>query len=89
MLEYDTKEVSKGVDVSKAGGSHESIICDQYFLDINFRFQVEVCSGCNYLMRKAMNFNDAAIVTVNRHDYRINFLFMSQMKPQIYQEMLI
>ena len=36
-----------------------------------------------------MNFKDAAIVTVNRHDYRINFLFMSQMKPQIYQEMLI
>ena len=40
-----------------------------YFLNINFRFQPEICHGCHDLKQKTMSFNDVAIVTVKRNDY--------------------
>ena len=34
--------------------------------------------GCHDLMLKAMNFNDAVIVSVRWNDYRIDFWYMSK-----------
>ena len=52
-------KVSKGADVDKTNGFRECIIYYHwYFLNINFRFQPEVCNGCHNLKQKAMNFND-------------------------------
>ena len=57
----------------------EFIICRYwYFLEINFRFQPEVCDGSHDLMQKSINFNDVTIVTVKRSDYRVHFLYMSK-----------
>ena len=33
---------------------------------------------CHDLIQKAMNFNDAAIVSVKANDYRIQFLYMNK-----------
>ena len=41
------------------------------------RFQPEVCNDGHDLVKKTMNFNDVAIVTVKGNDYRTNFLYMS------------
>ena len=39
------------IDVNKTNGSRECIICQYlFFLEINFRFQPEVCDGCHDLM---------------------------------------
>ena len=49
---------------------HECIICHYLnFLKMNFRFQLRF---------NAMNFNNAAIVTVKGNDYRIHLSYMSK-----------
>ena len=47
-------------------------------IKINFRFQSKLCDGCHDLMQKAMSFNDNAIVSVRRIDYRIHSWYMSK-----------
>ena len=37
-----------------------------------------LCNGFHGLMQKAMNFNDAAIVSIKGSDYRIHFWYMSK-----------
>ena len=79
MQEYNRIEVSEGIDVNKADGQDECIICHHwYFLGINLRFDPKEFNGCHDLMQKAMNFNDVAIVFVEVNDYRIHFLYMSK-----------
>ena len=70
MLEYDEIDVSEGIDCD---------ICHYwYFLDKGLKFEPYLCSGCRNLMQNAMNFNDVAIVSVRRNDYRIHFRYMGK-----------
>ena len=79
MLEYDRIDAWGGTDVNKTNGLLESIIYNYwYFLDINFRFQMEVCNGCRHLIKKIMSFNNVVIVTVKGNYCRIHFLYMSK-----------
>ena len=81
MLEHDSIDVSDGIHVNKTDGLSERIICYYwYFLQINFKFQTEVCSGCHDLMQKVISFNDAAFVSANGNDYRIHFWYTSKDK---------
>ena len=48
------------------------------FLDIGFKYEPNLCNGCNDLMQKAINFNDVATASVKGSDYRIHFWYMSQ-----------
>ena len=43
-----------------------------------FKYEPYLCNGCHYIMQKAMNFNDVAIVFVTGSDYRIHFWYMSK-----------
>ena len=36
------------------------------------------CNGCHDLIEKAINFNDVAIASIERSDYRIHFWYMSK-----------
>ena len=79
MLEYDRIDISEGFDINKANASKECNICHYwYFLDKGFKYKRYLCNGCHYLMRKAMNFNDVAVVSVKGADYRIHFWCMSR-----------
>ena len=80
MLEYNRIDAPEGIQVYKADGSVESIICHYWYflLNINLKFQPEVCNSCYCLMLKAMNFNDVIVVTVKWNDYRIHFLYISK-----------
>ena len=54
-------------------------MCDiGIFLDENFKYEPYLCNGCHDLMQKAMNFNDAAIVSVKGNDYKIHFWYMNK-----------
>ena len=67
-------EVNKSSDKSK-----ECHICHYwYFLDKNFSYQKYLCNGCHDLMRKAMSFDDFAIVSIKGNDYRTHFWYMSK-----------
>ena len=79
MLEYETIDVSEGIDFNKSDKSKQCDICHYwYFLDERFKYQPYICNGCHNLMQKAMNFNDVAIFSIKGSDYRIHFWYMSK-----------
>ena len=62
MLECDRIDISEGVDVNKTSLPKQCDIC--YEKDISFRYEPHLCNGYNDLMKKAMSFNNVAIVYV-------------------------
>ena len=79
MLEYDKIDISEGIDLNKSDKSKERDICHYwYFLDKNFTYEQFLCDGCHDLMKKAMSFNDVAIVSIKGSDCRIHFWYMSK-----------
>ena len=79
MLEYDSIDISEGIDVKKTNASKECDICHyRYFLDKGFKYEPYLCNGCHDLMQKAMNLNDVVIVSFKGSDYRIHFWYMSK-----------
>ena len=78
MLEYDSSDISEGIDVNKTSASKKCDICHYwYFKDIGFKSEPYLWNGCHDLMEKAMSFNDVAIVYVKGSAYRIHFWYMS------------
>ena len=80
MLEYDRIDISEGIDINKTSASKNKCDICQYwhFKDIGFKYEWYLCNGCHNLMQRTMSFNDIAIVSVNRSDYRIHFWCMSK-----------
>ena len=74
MLEYDRIDISEEIDINKTNGSKECDICHYwYFLDKGFKYEPNLCNGSHDLMQKDLNFNDVAIVSVKKINYRIHF----------------
>ena len=81
MLEYERIDISEGIDVNKTNLSKECDICHYwYFKDIGFKYKPYLRNGCHELMKKAMGFNNIAIVYVKESAYRIHFWYMSKHK---------
>ena len=79
MMEYDSINISEGIDVNKTSASQECDICHYwYFKDIGFKYKSYLFNSCHDLMQKNINFNDVAIVYVKGNAYRIQFLYMSK-----------
>ena len=79
MLEYDRIDISEGINTNKTSASKECNICHYwYFLDKTFNYEQYVCNGCHDLMPKAISFENIAIVSVKRNDYRIHFWYMNK-----------
>ena len=80
MVQYNRIDISEGININKSNDkSKEGSACRYwYFLDKNFCYQPHLCNGCHNLMRKAMSFNDVAIVFIKGNDYRIHFWYMSK-----------
>ena len=71
--------MSEGIDVNIADGLCECINCHyRYFLQINLKFQPEVCNGSHDLTQKAIIFNDVAVVFVKGNDLKFIFCYMSK-----------
>ena len=79
MLEYDRIDISEVIDINKNNASKKRDICHYcYFKSIGFKYEPYLCNVCHDLMRKPMNFNDVAIVSIKGNDYRIHFWYMSK-----------
>ena len=79
MLGKDRINISEGIDVNKTNASRERNLCHYwYFKYIGFKYEPYFCNGFHDLMRKAMSFNDVAIVYVKGNAYRIHFWCMSK-----------
>ena len=81
MLEYGRVDISEGININKTSASKECDICHYwYFLNKNFSYEPYLCNGYHDLMQKAMNFNDAAIVSIKENHYRIHLWYMNKDK---------
>ena len=79
MLEYDTIDISKGVDVNKTSALKECDICHYWYVkDIGFKYEPYLCNGCHDLMQETMSFIDDVIFYVKGNAYRIHFWYMSK-----------
>ena len=79
MLEYGRTDISEGIDFNKTSASKECDICHYlYFKDICFKYEPYLCNGCHDLIKKAMSFNDVAIIYVKGSAYRIHIWYMSK-----------
>ena len=79
MLEYDRTDILESIDINKTNASKKCDICHYwYFLVKTFSYEPYLSNGCHDLMQKAMNFNDVAIVSIKRNDYRIHLWYMNK-----------
>ena len=70
MLEYDSIDISGGIDINKTNASIECKICHYwYFKDIGLNYEPYLRNGCHGLMQKLVSFKGSA--------YRIQFWYMS------------
>ena len=84
MLKYDRPYISEGIDINKTSLPKESDICHYwYFKDISFKYEPYLCNSCHDLMKKAINHNDVAIVSVKESDYIVHFSHMSETDAMI------
>ena len=79
MLEHVRIDILEGIDVNKTNASKKGGICHYSYLnDIDFKYEIYLCSGCHNLKQKAISFNDVAIIYVKRSAYRIHSWYMSK-----------
>ena len=79
MLEYCRIDFSEGINTNKTTNSCECIICHYWhFFRLNFRFQPKLYDSCHNMPQKSMSFNNVAIITDGRNDYRIHFCGMNK-----------
>ena len=77
MLYYDTKDISKWIDLAKSNNSKECMICHYFFSNHGFKFQDSVCNGCHDLTMLRLNISDIAIITVKNVNQKIVVLFIT------------
>ena len=63
---YDRINVPEGTDIYKTSVSLRCIICNYYFINVNFIFELKACDGCHDLMQKALSFNELGITSFKR-----------------------
>ena len=79
MLEYETIDISDGIDVNISDKSKEWMLCHYwYFLDKNFSYEPYLCNGCYNVVQKCNKLKNIAIAHVKKSAYRIYFEYMSK-----------
>ena len=80
MLEYDSIDLSEGIDVNKCEDtSRKCSLCQYYyFLNRNFNYQRYLCDGCHDISIKALSMQHLTIIYHGGQPYCVNYLFMSK-----------
>ena len=67
MLEYESIDISDGIDVDMSDKSKECGFCHYwYFLDKNFSYGPYLCDGCYKMMQKCNKLKNIVIVHVKK-----------------------
>ena len=71
MLQYETIDISKGIDINEISASKEYMLCHYwYFKDVGFKFEPHVCKKCHDVLMTACELKNIAISNVNGVDFR-------------------
>ena len=66
MLYYDRINVSEGIGVNKTCESRKCDICHYWYcLDKGFKFQPNICNGCQDVLMMSMNLSNIAILNIH------------------------
>ena len=82
MLQYDRIDMSEGIDVKKPMVFMSVLfvlfVYYQYFIEMSFRFQPNVCDIYHDLTQNSMSVNDIAVVPVEGNDHENHFWYMGK-----------
>ena len=79
MLQYQTIDVSEGVDVNKTSASEECELCHYWFFkDVGFKFEKHVCNKCHDLLTMAYSLKDIAILNAKGATFRCILMGISK-----------
>ena len=71
MLQYEKIDVSKEIDINKAGLSKECELCHYWcFKIIGFKFEEHVCNGCYNLLTMAYSLENIEILSTKGATFR-------------------
>ena len=81
MLQYQTIDVSEGVDVNKTSASEECELCHYWFFkDVGFKFEEHVCNRCHDLLMMAYFLKNIVILSAKGATFK--YLLMSIKKTK-------
>ena len=70
MLYFNRVDSFEGIDVNKTSESKECNICHYlHFLDKEFKFQADVCNGCQDVLMMSMKLSNIDIPNIQGADY--------------------
>ena len=78
MLYYDRIDLSEGSDFAKSNNSKECLVCDYWFFNNGFKFQIYVCNACHDLTMLCLILGDIAIINAANVDYHCIFYGISK-----------
>ena len=80
MLEYDTINISEGIDINKCEEKSRegSLYKFYYFLDENFKYGPYLCDGCYDMFMKTVSSQNLITINHNGNYYRVIFEFMTK-----------
>ena len=79
MIQYETIDISEGIDIIKSNKSKECMVCHYwYFKDIGYKYEQYVCNGCRDLSMMVYDLNDFMILNIKGVDYRCFVFNMSK-----------
>ena len=71
MLQYETNNVSEGIDINKTSASKKCMLCHYwYFKDVGFKFEPHVCNKCHDVLMTAYELKNIAILNVKGVDFK-------------------
>ena len=71
MLQYETIDVSKGIETNKTSTSKECMLCHYwYYKDVGFKFEPHVCNKCQDVLMAAYELKDIVMFNVKGVDFR-------------------
>ena len=79
MLEYDSIDISEGIDINKCKETSKecSLYKFYYLLDKNFSYGPYLCDGHDMSL-KAISMKNLTVINHNGKHYRVNFAFISK-----------
>ena len=79
MLQYFKIDVSEGIDVNKTSASKEYGLCHYWFFkDVRFKFEENVCNGCQDLLTMAHSLKNIAILSAKGATFRCLLMGISK-----------
>ena len=71
MLQYETIDVSKGIETNKTSTSKECMLCHYwYYKDVGFKFEPHVRNKCQDVLMAAYELKDIVMFNVKGVDFR-------------------